>query len=190
MIGDWGIVVAGSLVGLGVIVVCVRWWQKRKLDSLGSDDTDDLTIDLSALPIVSVSDDPLIEFYSMPVQLRILVIAPIGRSASLPDKQHLPSILQNVIPHFMEVVNAHEPIFRAWDGQPSIEGFKQAFFNNISLPGNRGVGTHWSSITGRFSGGDSRYLIGMAFSSELPNPIGEITIAHDAQWMDVLRIRR
>lgn len=185
MIEGWGIAVGGAMF----VVAVVWWWRAKRSVSDGSDDITDLTIDLSALPIVAVSDNPSIEFYSMPVQLRMLVIAPIGRSATLPDKQDLPATLQNVIPHFMDIVDSHKPIFRAWEGQPSVEGFKQAFFNNISLPGNNGVGTHWSSITGRFSDGDSRYLIGMAFSADTSNPIGEVTVAHDTQWMDVLRIK-
>ena len=185
MIEGWGIAVVAAVLVIGVI----WWWRVRGPDSHGSDDIAALTIYLLALPIVAVSDKPGIEFYSMPVQLRVLVIAPIGRSATLPSKQDLPATLKNLIPHFMDIVDSHKPIFRGWEGQPSVEGFKQSFFNNVSLPGNKGVGSHWSSITVRFSDGDSRYLIGMAFSADTSNPIGEVTVAHDAQWMDVLRIK-
>ena len=185
MIEGWGIAVGAAVL----VIAVIWWWRVRGPDSHGSDDIADLTIDLLALPIVAVSDKPGIEFYSMPVQLRVLVIAPIGRSATLPSKQDLPATLKNLIPHFMDIVDSHKPIFRGWEGQPSVEGFKQSFFNNVSLPGNKGVGSHWSSITGRFSDGDSRYLIGMAFSADTSNPIGEVTVAHDAQWMDVLRIK-
>ena len=185
MIEGWGIAVVAAVL----VIAVMWWWRLRGRDNHGRDDIAELTIDLLALRIVAVSDKPGIEFYSMPVQLRVLVIAPIGRSATLPSKQDLPATLKNLIPHFMDIVDSHKPIFRGWEGQPSVEGFKQSFFNNVSLPGNKGVGSHWSSITGRFSDGDSRYLIGMAFSADTSNPIGEVTVAHDAQWMDVLRIK-
>ena len=150
----------------------------------------DLRIDVAALPAHGPPEGgPRLEFYGTPVRLAVLVLAPAGRNNPIPDESDLPAVLDNLLPSFTAVVAAHRPLIRFWPCQLSTQGFANSFFNNVRLPGDRGKGTPWCAAAGRFDAGAQQLLAGLVCVADRPNSLGQMTIAHAGQWMDVLRVK-
>ena len=183
-----GMVLAATaiiIIGLGIVL------GRRKSNTNQSRSDLNLSIDLLQLPRQSVSISPVrMELYGTPVQLRVLVLAPIGRGSSLPATSQLGDLLDHFLPEFMNVVDQHHPIFRKWPEQFSASGFNHSFFNNLALPGMKGKGTAWCSAAGKFEALGSQFFIGLVFSTESPNSLSQIPVEHAGQWLDILRIQK
>ena len=94
------------------------------------------------------------------------------------------------MPGLWAVVQAHDPLVRCWPFQLGTQGFTHSFFNNLqALPGDRGKGTPWSAVAGRFEVGDRQLLAGLICVADRPNSLSQMTVAHVGQWLDVLRVR-
>lgn len=55
------------------------------------------------------------------------------------------------------------------------------------LPGNRGPGTPWCTIAGRFVADGQPWLAGLILRADRPNNLSQATLEHEAQWLEVLR---
>ena len=181
-------------IGLGVLLICVislavlRSSHRRK--QRDGDQQVNLTIAIDQLPILPVIEEPFrMEIYGSPVRVRALVLAPIGRGQSLPNKEHLGNILNHFIPNFTKILELHQPIYRQWPEQLSSTGFLQSFFNNLAIP-NKGQGTVWCSIAGKIEVVGSNYLIGLVCNTTAPNSLSQITVQHAGQWLDILRVHQ
>jgi len=173
------------ILGLGIVL------GRRKSGTNPSGSERNLSIDLLQLPHQPVSTSPVrMELYGTPVQLRVLVLAPIGRGSRLPATAQLAGLLNHFLPDFMEVVDQHHPIFRKWPEQFSASGFSHSFFNNLALPGMKGKGTVWCSAAGKFEALGSQFFIGLVFSTASPNSLSQISVQHAGQWLDILRIQK
>jgi hypothetical protein len=150
----------------------------------------DLRIDLTFLPDHGPpSDGPRLEYYGTPVRLVVLVLAPAGRHSPIPAAEELPELIDSLVPGLWAVVEAHRPVVRCWPFQLSTQGFAHAFFKHVQLPGDRGKGTPWSAVSGRFETGTRQLLAGIVCVADRPNSLSQITVAHVGQWLDVLRVR-
>ncbi|MBP89861.1 MAG: hypothetical protein CMJ64_24670 [Planctomycetaceae bacterium] len=151
----------------------------------------DLRIDVASLGVGGPPESELqLECYSVPVRLAVLVIAPVGRAGTIPETDQLLEVVDQLVPGLVDVVSQHHPVVRFWAPQLSSQGFVNSFFHNVGLPGDKGKGTAWSSVAGKFNSGDHHYLVGFVFRAESANGIGQVAIEHDGQWNDVIRIRR
>jgi hypothetical protein len=151
----------------------------------------DLRIDVTKLGLQGPPESEVqLECYSVPVRVAVLVIAPVGRAGSIPETDQLLDVLDQLVPGLVEVVSEHQPVVRFWAPQLSSQGFVSSFFHNVGLPGDKGKGTPWSSVAGKFNSGDGHYLVGMVFRAAAPNGIGQVAVENDGQWNDILRIRR
>tara|TARA_B100000945_G_scaffold316626_1_gene317901 strand:+ start:1523 stop:2101 length:579 start_codon:yes stop_codon:yes gene_type:complete len=181
-------------VGAGVLLTClislVIFISGRNKKQTTDEQQVNLTIAIEKLPLLPVINEPVrMEIYGSPVRIRALVISPIGRGQSLPEKEHLGNILNHFIPDFMRILELHQPIFRKWPEQLSSNGFIQSFFNNLAIP-NKGQGTVWCSIAGKIEVLGSGYLIGMVCNTATPNSLSQITVQHPGQWLDILRVHQ
>ena len=182
----------GLWIAIGAILVVAwllrRLWRRRAsmLDEGQAGDA----IDLSELVASGPPKGPLgMEVYGTPVRLQLIVLAPLGRHSELPMNEQLPHILNNFVSGFTRLSSLHRPLVYRWPQQLSAQGFNHAFFNQVSLPGDHGRGTPWCAVCGRFAAAGGQYLIGMVFSSDKVNGLGEITVQQEGQWHDLLRIR-
>ena len=123
------------------------------------------------------------------MRLAVLILAPAGRNNPLPPATELPDTVDCLLPGLTAVVAAHHPVIRAWPFQLSTQGFEHSFFNNVQLPGDRGKGTPWCSVAGRFEAGSRQFLAGLLCVADKPNSLSQVTVAHTGQWMDVLRVK-
>lgn len=150
----------------------------------------DLSIDVDALDSAGPPADAVrIELYGTPVRLAVFVLAPVGRDGTVPSKEQLPDLLEQLVPGFLQIVSSHGPLLRFWPNQLSSHGFMNAFFNKISLPGDRGKGTRWCSVAGKFTAQGTQFLAGLVCCADQPNGLGQFMIEREGQWNDVLRIR-
>ena len=139
---------------------------------------EDLSVDLLALPNQGLPSGPTLEVYGTPVRLMVLVIAPVGRGEP-PAQSQLPRIAEFLLPGLMSVLNSHQPLFRLWPSQLSASGFTHILNNNLRLPGDRGKGSPWCCVSGRFHAEGRTYLAGLVCVGEVENSLGSVTIEHD-----------
>jgi hypothetical protein len=145
-------------------------------------------IDLEALASAGPpATGPSLQAYNVPMRLVVLVLAPVGRGSPLPATDQLPRIIDQIAPGLFEVVQAHQARIKLWPPQLSAQGFAAALFANVPLPGHRGKGTPWCALSGRFAAGDQAFLAGVVLRAAAPNSLGQITLAHEAQWLEILR---
>ncbi|MGY8767190.1 MAG: hypothetical protein ACKVH8_02005 [Pirellulales bacterium] len=130
-----------------------------------------------------------LELYNVPVKLVAVVLAPTGRTQPIPDENQLRDLLESFLPGMMDAVRSHRPDFYRWPGQLSTTGFAQSFFVESNLPGERGKGTPWSAIAGKFETNERDYLIGLVCCADDNNGMDQITVDRPQQWLDIVRIK-
>jgi hypothetical protein len=181
----------GALIAVLVVFVLlgvIRLWRRRRRAQWQRQRH--LCLDVSQLDATGPPPaSPRLEFYGTPVRLAVVVIAPAGRHSDLPPVEMLPSLLDRLEPGMARVIASHQPLVRTWPTQLSSQGFAQAFFNQVLLPGDRGKGTPWCSIAGKFQVGERLLLVGFVCCAREPNGLSQITVQHEGQWLDILRIR-
>jgi hypothetical protein len=121
--------------------------------------------------------------------LAVVVVAPGGRGGELPSSDLLPGLMERLLPGMTQVIAAHHPKICRWPQQLSSQGFAQKFFNQVTLPGTRGKGTPWCSIAGKLTVGERTFLVGLVLCAGAANALGQVTVQHEGQWLDILRIR-
>ncbi len=184
------LVVAGGLLLFVLLAgMAIRWWRRGTKQQ--EPPQPELAIDINSLDAHGPPPGPpRLEIYGMPVRLAVLVIAPAGRQGELPPPSLLPALLERMVPGIAAVIALHEPMIRRWPAQLSSQGFVQSFFNNVALPGSRGKGTPWCGAAGRLQIGERTFLVGMIYAADKPNGLGQFTVQHESQWLDMLRIRK
>jgi hypothetical protein len=149
----------------------------------------DPSIDVSQFDAVGApADPPQLEYYGCPVRLAILVVAPVGRG-SIPEREQLPELFDQFVPQFLQVVAEHQPLLQFWPGQISAVGFTNSFFGKVALPGDRGKGTPWCAMAGRFTALGRQYLAGIVCCGDTATGLGQLVIEQEGQWCDVLRVK-
>ena len=150
----------------------------------------ELGADVSSLAVMGPPvEGPTLEFYGIPTRLAVVVVAPVGRVAPPPPIGHMRSLLDHLLPELGTVYSVHRPLLRIWPGQVSSQGFVRAFHHHLQLPGERGKGTPWSSVTGKFTAGGQQYLVGLVCCGDKPNGLGQVEVEHEGRWLDVVRVR-
>jgi hypothetical protein len=183
------------LVGVGLMLVLLVWlvvgrWLRRSRDA-ATEPLSVETIDVSELADSGpVEGSEHLTFYHVPVRLALLVLAPVGREGRLPDSDQLPELVDQLVPGLMRVLQSDRPQFRRWPAQLSSEGFTKAFFGHVRLPGDRGRGTPWCSIAGKFETEDRPYLAGLVCRAATRNSLSQVAVEHAGKWLDVLRVCR
>jgi hypothetical protein len=137
----------------------------------------------------AAADQPQLEYYGCPVRLAVLIVAPVGRAGSIPEKELLPELFEQFVPQFLQVVAAHQPQLQFWPAQISVAGFTNSFFGKIALPGDRGKGTPWCALAGRFTAMGGHYLAGIVCCGDNASGLGQLVIEQEGQWRDVLRVK-
>ena len=130
----------------------------------------------------------VLRLYRIPVHLPLIVVAPIGRGGKLPHAELLPKVLDRVIPGLHAVMQHHQTVTVHWPAQLSTSGFRERFFSEIQLPGERGKGTEWSAVAGCVSSAGYRFSIGLLLRGDEDNNYGFFPIDQDGQWLDLFQV--
>jgi hypothetical protein len=181
------VVVGWLLLGLAVAVL-VRMLRRKSRDVDKSPVLCDIRV--ADLPCEGPSiPSPRLEFYGTPVRLAVVVLAPVGRQGQLPPEGLLASLWEALVPGIGKILELHRPFVVLWPAQLSSQGFTQLFFHHLALPGDRGRGTPWCSVAGKFDWMHRQYLVGMVCCAASSNGLGQATVQHQGLWLDVLRVR-
>lgn len=179
------------IAGGAAIVLVLAWLVilLRRRSTTSKPETPDLTIDLPSLgmegpPAAGVQ----VDCYNLPMRLAAVILAPAGRVNQLPTRDKWPELLDQIVPGLSDVLTDHQPLVRAWPEQLSANGFAHLFFANAKLPGERGKGSPWCSLAGKFESEGDFYMAALLFRSAKPNSLGEFTM-EPTDWLGCLRVR-
>ncbi len=180
--------IVGAVV-LVLVAVAFYWlWRRRRIKPAQVAKAD-LDLDVRSLNQDGPSPDVArLDFYNMPVRVAAVVIAPVGRDRPTPSVDELQQLIDAIVPGMENVVDSHGPAIRLWPAQLSVQGFNQAFFNNVPLPGIQGKGSPWCSLAGKFNYRGHSFVAGLVCRSADANNVGQVIVQHDAQWLDILRL--
>lgn len=179
---------------IGLVVLVLGYLVARRI--LGSRSQEIITHTPQQIDVETLceqgpaSQGPALEVYHVPVQLGLIVLAPLGRAARLPSSGELPRLVDRFLPGLMDILANQQPRFEAWPPQLSAEGFVQSFFSHARLPGQRGLGTPWCSLAGKATSADGPFLLGLVCRTADPNDFGQISVAPVGKWRDVLSVRK
>jgi hypothetical protein len=174
-----------AALGLGVGLLLLRLRRRPPPPAAEPD----LTIDLATLPAAGPpAGGAVLECYGVPVRLAALVLAPLGR-AEFPQGDELLHFVDGLVPGLSQVFATHDTLVRRWPPQLSPRGFSFFFASKVRLPGERGKGTAWCSVTGKAECGDSSLMVGMVLRADAPNSLGQFVVERAPQWLDILRVR-
>jgi len=182
-----GVAIGWLLLGIAIAVL-VRKLRRRS----GDVDARPVLCDLRVAELPSDGPpvlSPRLEFYGTPVRLAVVVLAPVGRQGQLPPEGLIASLWEAFVPGVGKIVELHKPSLLYWPAQLSSQGFTQLFFHHLALPGDRGRGTPWCSVAGKFDWMHRSYLIGLVCCAAFSNGLGQATVQHQGLWLDVLRVR-
>jgi hypothetical protein len=132
--------------------------------------------------------DRRLTVYHMPVRIRLVIMAALGRDAIV-DNAAVESLLDQVMPGMSEVARRDRPKIRVWPAQLSHTGFATAFHRRMHKPEPDHVASRWILVGGRAQVGRQPLLIGLALWADDPHTVGRITL-DPHQWLDVLRLRK
>lgn len=180
----WAVIAGAILLALAAFVVLRRLLSRPKQ----AQPPVDLVIDVASLPAQGPDlRAARLELRGIPVRLAVLVLAPLGRNEPLPLNLDVADFAEHVAPGLGPVAESHGPIVYRWPPQLSWQGFANTFFTNLRLPGDRGKGSPWAAVCGRFDRQGKKYLVGMALCAAAPNGLGCLRIENEGQWGETLR---
>jgi len=132
---------------------------------------------------------PVLCIRGVAVRVAAVVVAPLGRGASVPPVENWSGILDTLLPGLAEVVQRDKPLMRPWPGQLSREGFNHAVSHAAALPGDRGRDTPWCLVTGPVTWQSRPLMVCLIGRAAQPNPLIPIYVPDEAKWSDAVSIR-
>ncbi|MFL5342259.1 MAG: hypothetical protein ACJ8F7_19095 [Gemmataceae bacterium] len=126
-------------------------------------------------------------FEGQPVRIRLVVLAPAGRTAEL-----LPSmaegVLEAVVHGLGSAAQFDKPRVRVWPPQLSQTGFAPKFFRHVRRPEAKDEPSKWILVAGPALAGPGVVLLGLALETAKPTRRGSAPI-DEIRWPELLRIR-
>jgi hypothetical protein len=145
-----------------------------------------MRVDLAELP--AVNGAPGLSVYHVPAWVRLVVVAPVGRSMAVgPDD--VPALLDRVVPALGAVARRDGAEMRVWPSPLSAPGFRNAFHRCTPTGRPEGQETEWVMLAGRAQAGTEALFLGIGLWASEPTTLGRINL-EPLQWRDVLRIER
>lgn len=185
---DYLLIGVGALVALTLALTSLLRALRRRRKPRPEEP--DLRIDLTCTECLAVPEAPSLRFRGVPVRLRLVVLAPVGRDGRLPPHESWPMLFRAVLPGLAEVVAAHGTQMLSWPPQLSSRGFIHLFFRNLALPGDRGRGTPWCALAGPARGPDGQpFLLGMVLQAGEPVYFSCEPVEYETMWRNILDVR-
>jgi hypothetical protein len=143
-----------------------------------------LRVNLADLP--AVNGAPSLSVYHIPAWVRLVVVAPVGRSLAVgPDD--VPALLDRVVPGLGAVAQRDGAELRIWPASLSAMGFRNAFHRCTPTGRAEGEATGWVLLAGRAQAGAEALFLGVGLWASEPTTLGRINL-EPVQWRDVLRL--
>jgi hypothetical protein len=132
---------------------------------------------------------PQLYLHGVRTRAVIIVVAPVGRGSKLPPVEELPRLLDQAAPGLARVLTPHGARIKLWPPQLSVHGFAQAFFAHFPLPGDRGRGTPWCAVAGKFEASGRPLLLGMVLAASAPNSLSQTIVQQPEEWLRLLEVK-
>lgn len=179
--------ILGLVLLLSAVILVRRWLRRRRKPQWVEPD---LRIEVGRLELRPVPELPKLLFHGEPVRLDIVVLAPAGRTGTLPPPQEWPMLAEAIAPGLIRVVQTHEPQFIRWPPQLSVNGFIRQFFRNVLLPGDRGRGTPFCGAVGPARGPEGQiFLVGMIMHADHPLFLSVEEVESETMWRRLIEVR-
>jgi hypothetical protein len=123
----------------------------------------------------------------VPVRLRLVVVAPVGKKASV-NENTIADTLDQVLWGLGAIAQRDQPRVRIWPPQLSQHGFTAAFYRSVQRPEPEGQPSRWVLVAGVTPPRPQALLVGMALWADNPTLIGRRNL-EPRQWADLLRIQ-
>lgn len=124
--------------------------------------------------------------YGQPLRLRLMVLAPLGKSA-LPTADAVEPLLERVLYSLGDIARQDRPRTRIWPPQLSQQGFAPTFFRLTRRPEPAGKPSPWILVAGPVRTGNYQFVLGMALCSDEPTERGNLSLQAD-QWGTAFRV--
>jgi hypothetical protein len=120
---------------------------------------------------------------SVPVRLRLAVVAPVGKK----PVGKVDSVLEQVLRGLGEVSIDDKPRLRVWPPQLSTAGFAPTFFRRTKKPEPDDKPSRWVLLAGPARAGGMPVLVALACQTDEPTTMGKMTLT-ERQWNEILRV--
>lgn len=121
-----------------------------------------------------------------PVRLRLVVVAPVGRDASI-DLSQIETLLDQIVYGLGAIARQDKPRVRAWPPQMSNKGFSLTFNRMLRRPEKPGQPSRWILVAGQTPPRPRPVMLGLALLADEPNAVGHLTLTSE-QWPNILRV--
>jgi hypothetical protein len=187
--GGWWLVmaVAALVVFLLICGLVGRIWRKLFGKDKSPLEDDSLVEDLQEYAPEGPASGPLIlTVENEPVQLRLVVLAPVGKD-EIADKKAATAILDSLVRGLGGLVKQDKPTIAVWPPQLSHQGFVNTFHRVTKKPEREGQPSHWVLVAGKPPTGRKAIMVGLALWSDELSPIGRLN-PEPTEWPRVLRV--
>ena len=179
------LLIYGGAAGGGLLVmvlICLVLFRGKKKPAF--DPEAGLSEDLATYPQApSGKRHYQLSVNNVPVRLRLVVVAPVGKKAV----GKVDSVLEQVMRGLGEVSIDDKPRLRVWPPQLSTAGFAPTFFRLTKRPDPEGKPSRWVLLAGPARAGGVPVLMALACQTDTPTTMGTMILT-EKQWNEVLRV--
>lgn len=189
--GGWVVLGAAALVvllALGAVLGRLARLLLGRRSAPPPDPDRALEEDLAEYPLPGPLGPRRLTVEGVPVRVRLVVVAPMGRENYI-DSNALELLLDQVVHGLADVLRYDRPRIRLWPPQLSSQGFALKFHRLTRRPEPDGRPSHWVLLAGQTPARPRPLLLGLAVWANEANYIGRLTL-EPVRWADLLRVVR
>jgi hypothetical protein len=178
-------IAAGLVVAALVLLKIARSRKKEPLDLEKG-----LREDLRTYPAAPASHDPRrLSVNGIPGRLRLVVMAPTGKTQENIMPDHVAELLNNVVRGLGAFVMSDKPRIKVWPPQLSITGFAPTFHRLVESPDSVDKPSRWVKLAGPARTGKRPILLGVAVYADEPCQLGDVSV-ETTEWGELLEVPR
>jgi hypothetical protein len=145
-----------------------------------------MTEDLTAYPPPPSAAGQQLTVQGLPVRVRLVVVAPVGRQ-SVDGGGGVEPLLDRVVRGLGTAVRQDQARVRTWPLGLSNAGFTPTFFRRTLRPEPAGTPSHWILLAGPARAGTQPILLGLALLADEANRMGNVAVQQN-RWNEWLRM--
>jgi hypothetical protein len=182
-------ILAAILIGLLVAaLVLLKIARSRKKEPPDLEKA--LREDLKTYPPSPSAHEPgRLSVNGIPGRLRLVVMAPTGKTQENIMPDHVAEMLNNVIRGLGAFVNADKPRIKVWPPQLSIGGFAPTFHRLVESPDPADKPSRWVKLAGPARTGKRPILLGLVIYADEPCQLGDVNV-ETTEWGELLEVPR
>src|SRR5262245_52403610 len=140
-------------------------------------------------PAPTVADMRQLSINGIPGRLRLVVMAPTGKTQENIMPDHVAELLNNVVRGLGAFVTSDKPRIKVWPPQLSISGFAPTFHRLVESPDAVDRPSRWVKLAGPARTGKRPILLGLAIYADEPCQLGDVNV-ETTEWGELLEVPR